>query len=326
MVVISGRRRHPPAGDAVGGSGPGYPRRMSSILPTLRRCRPGAMAPLLATLYLSVAAAQNAPAPPPARPGPLLPLTAGEVLAHVRRSVTWYHDLATVEQLSLPGVDPIARGQLQEQALTAVRLALHSARPRRTSSVARRRRTRGAGWREQERWHRGGKARRADPGGAARSRGGGSCGARVGARTEMAAAQCPAAPSEGRQARVRRSTRSALALSPLCSSCSRSSPTSASCAASRRMRSRDRASSRRACGRSWRHSRSRFPSSPRVPAGPVHRSSASSAATTPKTAAANFQPQSAGIVTLIQHWLTLHGYRGAARVGDRWRRRHSRAS
>jgi len=50
----------------------------------------------------------------------LLPLTADEVLMQVRRSVTWYHDLATVEQLSLQGVDPLARSELQQEALTTV--------------------------------------------------------------------------------------------------------------------------------------------------------------------------------------------------------------
>ena len=58
-----------------------------------------------------------------AKANSLLPLTATDVLTHVRRSVDWYRDLAGVEQISLPGVDPLARSQLQQQALTAVRLA-----------------------------------------------------------------------------------------------------------------------------------------------------------------------------------------------------------
>jgi small-conductance mechanosensitive channel len=53
----------------------------------------------------------------------LLPLPATDVLAHVRHSVDWYRDLAGVEQINLPGVDPLARSELQEQALTAVHLA-----------------------------------------------------------------------------------------------------------------------------------------------------------------------------------------------------------
>jgi len=55
-----------------------------------------------------------------AGPSPLLPLTADEVLTHVRRSVGWYHDLAALEQSSLQGVGALARGELQQQALTAV--------------------------------------------------------------------------------------------------------------------------------------------------------------------------------------------------------------
>ncbi len=58
-----------------------------------------------------------------AKPVPLLPLTPSQVLTHVHRSVTWYHDLSAVEQLSLPDVGPAARSQLQQRALTAVRLA-----------------------------------------------------------------------------------------------------------------------------------------------------------------------------------------------------------
>jgi small-conductance mechanosensitive channel len=61
--------------------------------------------------------------PAVAQPSSLLPLSSGEVLTHVRRSVDWYRDLSSVEQIDLPGVDPGGRGELQEQALTAVHLA-----------------------------------------------------------------------------------------------------------------------------------------------------------------------------------------------------------
>lgn len=67
-------------------------------------------------------AAASAPTPAP-KPASLLPLSASDVLTHVQRSVTWYHDLSGVEQLSLPGVDPLARSQLQQQTLMAVHLA-----------------------------------------------------------------------------------------------------------------------------------------------------------------------------------------------------------
>lgn len=67
----------------------------------------------------------GAAAVPPAakKPTSLLPLSASDVLAHVTRSVNWYHDLVAVEQLSLPGVDPLARTELQQQTLTTVHLA-----------------------------------------------------------------------------------------------------------------------------------------------------------------------------------------------------------
>ncbi|HEY1892563.1 MAG TPA: mechanosensitive ion channel family protein [Steroidobacteraceae bacterium] len=61
--------------------------------------------------------------PAAAKPRSLLPLTAAQVLTHVRTSLDWYRDLATVEQINLPGVDPGARNELQEQALLTVHLA-----------------------------------------------------------------------------------------------------------------------------------------------------------------------------------------------------------
>ena len=106
----------------------------------LRRARLAAGIALALTLtWTSAATAQRAksltPAPAPrkatgaaaqapaAKPGSLLPLSATDVLTHVRRSVDWYRDLSGVEQISLPGVDPLARSQLQQQALTAIHLA-----------------------------------------------------------------------------------------------------------------------------------------------------------------------------------------------------------
>ncbi|MGH8201530.1 MAG: mechanosensitive ion channel family protein [Steroidobacteraceae bacterium] len=61
--------------------------------------------------------------PATAKPSSLLPLTPTQVLTHVRTSVDWFHDLSTVEQINLPGVDPGARTELQEQALLTVHLA-----------------------------------------------------------------------------------------------------------------------------------------------------------------------------------------------------------
>jgi small-conductance mechanosensitive channel len=96
----------------------------------------GAALALAATLFAvaqqasskppSASAANRASAATPAvatKPISLPPLTAERVLKHVRASVSWYRDLAAVEQINLPGVDAVARGQLQQQALTAVHLA-----------------------------------------------------------------------------------------------------------------------------------------------------------------------------------------------------------
>jgi len=102
---------------------------------------PAGIALALIILWMSVGSAQQAPSSkgpvtssgkaahattpaPAAKPKAALPITAKDVLMHVRRSVAWYRDLAAVEQISLPGVDAGGRRQLQQQGLTAVRLAL----------------------------------------------------------------------------------------------------------------------------------------------------------------------------------------------------------
>jgi small-conductance mechanosensitive channel len=59
-----------------------------------------------------------------AKAASLLPLTEMGVLTHVQRTVTWYRELAGVEQISLPGIDSsVARSQLQQESLQAVHLA-----------------------------------------------------------------------------------------------------------------------------------------------------------------------------------------------------------
>ncbi len=85
---------------------------------TARQAASKASAP--AAVKSSAATAQ----PAAAKPSSLLPLSPADVLTHVRRSVDWYHDLAIVEQINLPGVDPGARSALQQQALESVHLAL----------------------------------------------------------------------------------------------------------------------------------------------------------------------------------------------------------
>jgi len=112
---------------------------MSSTAMTRSARLPAGIAFLLACVWTLIAGAQQATpkAPAPAvgktigatarsvsaKANSLLPLTPTDVLTHVRRSVDWYRDLSGVEQISLPGVDPLARSQLQQQALTAVHLA-----------------------------------------------------------------------------------------------------------------------------------------------------------------------------------------------------------
>ncbi|MDE2448425.1 MAG: mechanosensitive ion channel family protein [Gammaproteobacteria bacterium] len=106
-----------------------------------RRARPSAGITLVfAALCGHVATAQMAPCKAPvsstaspssptrqpgaAKPSSLLPLAPADVLAHVQCSVNWYRSLASAEQISLPGIDSaVARSQLQQQALTAVHLA-----------------------------------------------------------------------------------------------------------------------------------------------------------------------------------------------------------
>ena len=71
--------------------------------------------------------AKPAGAPKPsvaAKPSSLLPLTGADVLKHVQQTVNWYRDLVGVEQISVSGIDSsVARSQLQAQSLKAVQLA-----------------------------------------------------------------------------------------------------------------------------------------------------------------------------------------------------------
>lgn len=88
---------------------------------------PPAAAPARVPKPAHASAARAAPGTntsPAPKPEPLLPLTPARILSHVRRTISWYRELGVVGQLRLPGVDSAARGQLEQQGLTAVRLAL----------------------------------------------------------------------------------------------------------------------------------------------------------------------------------------------------------
>ena len=114
---------------------------MRSIAKSKRAWLGAGIALALASLWVSIGAARQASSATAtasaggksagatiqsavAKPNAVLPLAAPAVLTHVRRTVAWYRDLAAVEQIGLPGVDAVARSQLQRQGLTAVRLAL----------------------------------------------------------------------------------------------------------------------------------------------------------------------------------------------------------
>ena len=81
--------------------------------------RPCLRVALCASLLMSVCRGQPAPQPA-ASP---LPLKPDQVLAHVSRTVNWYHGLQSVQQLQGTADDLLARDRLHTQAATAVRLA-----------------------------------------------------------------------------------------------------------------------------------------------------------------------------------------------------------
>jgi small-conductance mechanosensitive channel len=63
----------------------------------------------------------------PAAPAPL-PITPQQVLSHVTRTVDWYRGLGNVEQIGGTPQDLLARDRLHDQSLTAVRLAFEFGR------------------------------------------------------------------------------------------------------------------------------------------------------------------------------------------------------
>ncbi len=65
---------------------------------------------------------------PPSAPESLLPLTSDQVAGHLGETVDWFHHLAPIEQLQIPGPDSSERSKLHQQSLTAVRLAFQFAK------------------------------------------------------------------------------------------------------------------------------------------------------------------------------------------------------
>ena len=256
----------------------------------------------------------------PAKPSSLLPLSASDVLTHVRNSVTWYHNLVSVEQLSLPGVDPLARSELQQQTLTAVHLAFQFGKAA-EDILGREAQAQGA--------NAAGASTTAKTGTPAAA----SAPPTLAAQLDRSAAQLAARDSELKseiaaidaQLRKARGARARAALE------AQRQGTVAALQLVEQIQSN--VDQLRHFQQSAIAGRGRPPKGLRAqlavlessipelatgeapagsapgaasPAGAAHAPAANAAA---KSVAANFQPQSAGIVTLIGQWFTLHGYR-----------------
>lgn len=247
------------------------------------------------------------------KPAPLLPLTAGEVLNHVRRSVSWYSDLTVMEQLSLPDVSPAARGQLQKQALAAVRLAFEFGKAA-EDILGRESRARSAG---AAKGAAPAAAQSAAPTLAAQlARAAASLASREAAlKSQMAALDARLRRTRGAKARAALTSERAGLLAAL----QLLQQIDSNIGQLRRFQE----SAIIGQGRPPKGLRAQLaaleksvpelsagvaPAGEAVPApGAAHPATAGIA---PKSSAANFQPQSAGIVPLIGQWFTLHRYRG----------------
>ncbi len=247
------------------------------------------------------------------KPAPLLPLTAGEVLNHVRRSVSWYSDLTDMEQLSLPDVSPAARGQLQKQALAAVRLAFEFGKAA-EDILGRESRARSAG---AAKGAAPAAAQSAAPTLAAQlARAAASLASREAAlKSQMAALDARLRRTRGAKARAALTSERAGLLAAL----QLLQQIDSNIGQLRRFQE----SAIIGQGRPPKGLRAQLaaleksvpelsagvaPAGEAVPApGAAHPATAGIA---PKSSAANFQPQSAGIVPLIGQWFTLHRYRG----------------
>ncbi len=298
---------------------------------TRRERLPAGIALALAVLWTFVASAQQAPAKSPApaagssnattaqpaaaKPAPLLPLTASQVLTHVHRSVDWYRDLTAVEQIDLPGEDQLARSELQQQALTAVSLAFQFGTA--AEDILRRER---------------------QPQGASAANKGGTTGAQPAAQTRAAQLAQAAASLAGREATLQAEMaavdaqlrrvrgvheRATLAgqRAGIVAALQLVQQIESDVDQLRRFQESALAEQGPAKGLQAQLklleqsvpalSTATQPGGTGAAAATSSSAAHAAASTAPAKPAAtgSFQPQSAGIVTLIQHWYTLHGYR-----------------
>ncbi len=298
---------------------------------TRRERLPAGIALALAVLWTFVASAQQAPAKSPApaagssnattaqpaaaKPAPLLPLTASQVLTHVHRSVDWYRDLTAVEQIDLPGEDQLARSELQQQALTAVSLAFQFGTA--AEDILRRER---------------------QLQGASAANKGGTTGAQPAAQTRAAQLAQAAASLAGREATLQAEMaavdaqlrrvrgvheRATLAgqRAGIVAALQLVQQIESDVDQLRRFQESALAEQGPAKGLQAQLklleqsvpalSTATQPGGTGAAAATSSSAAHAAASTAPAKPAAtgSFQPQSAGIVTLIQHWYTLHGYR-----------------
>jgi small-conductance mechanosensitive channel len=259
------------------------------------------------------ASSRQAAQPAAGKPAPLMPLTAGEVLNHVRRTVLWYRNLEVVEQIGLPDVSPAAREQLQQQALTVVRLAFEFGRGAEDMLARQSQAERGGGTQA--------------PGPAAAQAPSDTLAAQLArAAADLATRQAAVKSSMAAlDARLRR-TRGAKARAAL------ASERAGLLAALQLLQQIDsnigqlrrfQESAIAGEGKPPKGLRAQLAALektvPELSTGVMPAGEAASAAgpahvTAPaastKSSTANFQPQSAGIVPLIEQWFTLHRYRG----------------
>lgn len=274
---------------------------------------------VLATLGLRVAAAEQAqpmraagPSAPAAanaalsKQTPPLPLTPDEVLTHVRRSVEWYRDVSAVEQISLQGIGPLARRELQTQVLKALSKAFEFAKG--AEDIL--------GREDQA---------QAQTAGATRLNGGGKGGAKAAAPTLPARLAQAAANLSAQEmtlksemadldAQLRRArgpkTRASLAAqrSGLVAALQLVQQIEANLEQLRRFQESAIASQGKPPKGLRAQLKALESSVPELATGEGAGAHAPPTAA-PKSASANFQPQSAGIVPLIGQWYALHGNR-----------------